>query len=183
MRSAGLGAGLLEEQHRAEGEQAYYEGNGDQTPAYRHGTPVSWNLGTGTRPRSGQTGARHRSVSATIRAPQTPNNDAWHGQPDSQSSSSSAREADHASRILCLRAGPRNWEPAGPGGASLKLADVEVRDSSPMSALPARRTLGTMHRETIVGEFTHQADTFNRSAVANAPDLLDALVGLARPRP
>lgn len=40
-----------------------------------------------------------------------------------------------------------------------------------------------MHRETIVGEFTHQADTFNRSAVANAPDLLDALLGLARPRP
>jgi SAM-dependent methyltransferase len=40
-----------------------------------------------------------------------------------------------------------------------------------------------MHRETIVGEFTHQADTFNRSAVANAPELLDALVRLARPRP
>jgi SAM-dependent methyltransferase len=40
-----------------------------------------------------------------------------------------------------------------------------------------------MHRNTIVGEFTHQADTFNRSAVANAPDLLGALVGLAQPRP
>jgi SAM-dependent methyltransferase len=36
-----------------------------------------------------------------------------------------------------------------------------------------------MHRDTIVGEFTHQADTFNRSAVANAPDLLQALVELA----
>jgi SAM-dependent methyltransferase len=38
-----------------------------------------------------------------------------------------------------------------------------------------------MHRETIVEEFTHQADTFHRSAVANAPDLLDAIVALAAP--
>jgi SAM-dependent methyltransferase len=38
-----------------------------------------------------------------------------------------------------------------------------------------------MHRDTIVGEFTHQADTFNRSAVANAPDLLQALIAFAAP--
>jgi SAM-dependent methyltransferase len=38
-----------------------------------------------------------------------------------------------------------------------------------------------MHRETIVGEFTHQADTFNASAVANAPELLARIVALAAP--
>lgn len=38
-----------------------------------------------------------------------------------------------------------------------------------------------MHRETIVGEFTHQAETFHRSAVANAPDLLERIVDLAAP--
>lgn len=38
------------------------------------------------------------------------------------------------------------------------------------------------HRDTVVGEFTHQADTFNHSAVANAPDLLEQIVALARPR-
>lgn len=38
-----------------------------------------------------------------------------------------------------------------------------------------------MHRETVVGEFTHQAETFHRSAVAIAPDLLDRIVHLAAP--
>jgi ubiquinone/menaquinone biosynthesis C-methylase UbiE len=40
-----------------------------------------------------------------------------------------------------------------------------------------------MHRETIVEEFTHQADTFNQSSVANAPGLLDAILRMAQPRP
>ncbi len=48
--------------------------------------------------------------------------------------------------------------------------------------MPEGRARGD-HHDTIVGEFTHQADTFNRSAVANAPDLLDAIVALADPAP
>lgn len=39
-----------------------------------------------------------------------------------------------------------------------------------------------MHDETTVGEFTHQAEGFNASAIANAPQTLDALVRLADPR-
>ena len=38
-----------------------------------------------------------------------------------------------------------------------------------------------MHHETVVGEFTRQAESFNASAVANAADILDRLVGLAEP--
>jgi ubiquinone/menaquinone biosynthesis C-methylase UbiE len=38
-----------------------------------------------------------------------------------------------------------------------------------------------MHDETVVSEFTHQAEDFNRSAVAHAADTLDALVELAAP--
>jgi SAM-dependent methyltransferase len=37
--------------------------------------------------------------------------------------------------------------------------------------------------ETIVGEFTHQAEAFAASAIANASETLDGLVRLAAPRP
>jgi SAM-dependent methyltransferase len=40
-----------------------------------------------------------------------------------------------------------------------------------------------MHDESIVSEFTHQAETFETSAVARAAQTLDALVRLAGPRP
>ena len=39
-----------------------------------------------------------------------------------------------------------------------------------------------MQDETLVGEFTHQAESFNASAAANAPETLQALVALAAPR-
>jgi SAM-dependent methyltransferase len=39
-----------------------------------------------------------------------------------------------------------------------------------------------MQDETIVAEFTHQAETFNTAAVANAAATLDDLVALAEPR-
>src|SRR5437660_8123517 len=52
---------------------------------------------------------------------------------------------------------------------------------SPTSSRDSSPSLGSMHREAIVEEFTHQADTFNRSAVANAPKLLDRIVALAAP--
>jgi ubiquinone/menaquinone biosynthesis C-methylase UbiE len=38
-----------------------------------------------------------------------------------------------------------------------------------------------MHEQTVVQEFTRQAETFNRAAVANAPGLLQALIDLAAP--
>lgn len=40
-----------------------------------------------------------------------------------------------------------------------------------------------MQDETLQAEFTHQAEGFNRSAVAHAADTLDALVELAAPSP
>jgi SAM-dependent methyltransferase len=40
-----------------------------------------------------------------------------------------------------------------------------------------------MHDESLVGEFSHQAESFNRSQAANAPETLAALVDLADPRP
>lgn len=40
-----------------------------------------------------------------------------------------------------------------------------------------------MHDESLVGEFSHQAESFNRSQAANAPETLAALVELADPRP
>jgi SAM-dependent methyltransferase len=40
-----------------------------------------------------------------------------------------------------------------------------------------------MRDETLVGEFTHQAESFNRSQAANARETLAALVDLADPRP
>ncbi|HEY1778571.1 MAG TPA: methyltransferase domain-containing protein [Solirubrobacteraceae bacterium] len=40
-----------------------------------------------------------------------------------------------------------------------------------------------MQDETLQAEFTHQAETFNRSAVAHAADTLEALVELAAPGP
>ncbi|HET8952778.1 MAG TPA: class I SAM-dependent methyltransferase [Solirubrobacteraceae bacterium] len=40
-----------------------------------------------------------------------------------------------------------------------------------------------MRDETLVGEFTHQAESFNRSQAANAHETLAALVDLADPRP
>jgi SAM-dependent methyltransferase len=39
-----------------------------------------------------------------------------------------------------------------------------------------------MHDETVVGEFTQQAASFNASAIAHAAGTLDALVALAAPR-
>jgi SAM-dependent methyltransferase len=38
-----------------------------------------------------------------------------------------------------------------------------------------------MHEHTIIEEFTRQAETFNAAAVANAPDMLEALIDLAEP--
>ena len=38
-----------------------------------------------------------------------------------------------------------------------------------------------MHDATVVSEFTHQAEGFNRSAIAHAADTLDALLELAAP--
>jgi SAM-dependent methyltransferase len=40
-----------------------------------------------------------------------------------------------------------------------------------------------MQDERLVGEFTHQAESFNRSQAANARETLEALVELADPRP
>ena len=40
-----------------------------------------------------------------------------------------------------------------------------------------------MHDESLVGEFSHQAESFNRSQAANAPETLAALVELADPQP
>jgi ubiquinone/menaquinone biosynthesis C-methylase UbiE len=40
-----------------------------------------------------------------------------------------------------------------------------------------------MHDERVVGEFTHQAETFNASEAANARETLDALIELAAPAP
>lgn len=40
-----------------------------------------------------------------------------------------------------------------------------------------------MHEHTIIKEFTRQAETFNAAAVANAPDMLAALIDLAEPGP
>ncbi|HKG65486.1 MAG TPA: class I SAM-dependent methyltransferase [Solirubrobacteraceae bacterium] len=40
-----------------------------------------------------------------------------------------------------------------------------------------------MQDERLVGEFTHQAESFNRSQAANARETLEALVELAGPRP
>ena len=40
-----------------------------------------------------------------------------------------------------------------------------------------------MHDERLVGEFSHEAESFNRSQAANAPETLAALVELADPRP
>jgi SAM-dependent methyltransferase len=40
-----------------------------------------------------------------------------------------------------------------------------------------------VHDETTVAEFTRQAEGFNRSAVARAPETLDRLIDLADPRP
>jgi len=40
-----------------------------------------------------------------------------------------------------------------------------------------------VHEETVVAEFTHQAEGFNRSAVARAEEMLDALLELAAPAP
>jgi SAM-dependent methyltransferase len=40
-----------------------------------------------------------------------------------------------------------------------------------------------MQDERLVGEFTHQAESFNRSQAANARETLEALVDLADPRP
>lgn len=39
-----------------------------------------------------------------------------------------------------------------------------------------------MHRETVVGEFTRQAQSFNASAVANSEEILERIVALAQPR-
>jgi SAM-dependent methyltransferase len=39
-----------------------------------------------------------------------------------------------------------------------------------------------MHHETVVGEFTQQAESFNTSEVARAGETLDGLIGLAAPR-
>jgi SAM-dependent methyltransferase len=39
-----------------------------------------------------------------------------------------------------------------------------------------------MHRETIVDEFTRQAQSFNASAVANSAEILERIVALAQPR-
>jgi SAM-dependent methyltransferase len=62
--------------------------------------------------------------------------------------------------------------------------------SAPRSGLCAARCWGqtpcsvaAMTDETLVGEFTHQAESFNRSQAANAPETLAALVDLAAPRP
>ena len=40
-----------------------------------------------------------------------------------------------------------------------------------------------MHDDRLVGEFTHQAESFNASEAANAPETLGALIELAAPRP
>src|SRR4051812_10754161 len=40
-----------------------------------------------------------------------------------------------------------------------------------------------MQDERLVGEFTHQAESFNRSQAANARETLEALVDLAEPKP
>jgi SAM-dependent methyltransferase len=40
-----------------------------------------------------------------------------------------------------------------------------------------------MQDESLVGEFTHQAESFNRSQAANARETLEALVDLADPQP
>src|SRR6476620_3990021 len=44
-----------------------------------------------------------------------------------------------------------------------------------------RRLAGGMHEDTIVGEFTRQAESFNTAAVANAAETLDELVAFASP--
>lgn len=40
-----------------------------------------------------------------------------------------------------------------------------------------------MHDDRLVGEFTHQAESFNTSEAANAPETLDSLIELAAPEP
>jgi ubiquinone/menaquinone biosynthesis C-methylase UbiE len=42
--------------------------------------------------------------------------------------------------------------------------------------------MSSAHEQTIVGEFSHQAETFNTSAVANDGAVLDRLLALAEPR-
>lgn len=61
------------------------------------------------------------------------------------------------------------------------LARVEERTAYGIPMLLYEARAG--HRATLVSEFTHQAEAFNASPVANAAATLDDLVRLAAPRP
>src|SRR6187399_2222216 len=55
--------------------------------------------------------------------------------------------------------------------------------SMPRSSVLLDRYARQMQDERLVGEFTHQAESFNRSQAANARETLEALVDLAAPQP